>query len=315
MSEKQGGQSTSARSETPIARNEEQVSAGTKNRSLFAVNSTFRRIRSDTSAVLSLFGLAAIIAFCLFGPLVVPHSPADVSLGRTLEGPSTLHWLGTDNLGRDMAARLVDGGRLSLIAAIWATATALSLGLPLGLAAGYAGGTLDNALMRLNDTLMSFPPLILAISIVGFLGPSLRNAMLAIGVVYAPRFARIVRAATLAVREETYIDAARALGIPEWRIVTHHVLPNILSPLIVQITLTLGLSMLAEAGLSFIGLGSEPPRSSWGGILGSQLRFMDQAPLNVLLPGFLITLTVLCFQLLGDGLRDSLGRENRGRAK
>lgn len=267
-----------------------------------------RRLGADTPAIASMICLIAIVMFVVFGPLVLPHSAEDLALARALEPPSADYWLGTDNLGRDMLALMADGGRLSLLAAFWATATSVFVGMPLGLVAGYRGGRADRWLMRLNDTLMSFPPLILAIAIVGFLGPGLRNAMIAIGIVYAPRFARVTRAATLAVREEVYLEGARAIGATHRRMLISHVTPNILSPLLVQFTLTLGLSILAEAGLSFLGLGAQLPRASWGALLSGQMRYINQAPLNVITPSLAIMIVVLCFQLLGDGLRDSLGK-------
>jgi peptide/nickel transport system permease protein len=169
----------------------------------------------------------------------------------------------------------------------------------------------DTALMRVNDALMSFPALVLAIAIVGLLGPSLRNAMIAIGIVYAPRIARVVRGATMAVKEETYIEAARAVGCTRMRIVRRHVLPNILSPLVVQTTLSMGLAILAEAALSFLGLGVQPPQASLGSILGRTFTYIHQAPYNVLSPGLLILVIVLAFNVVGDGLRDAFGRERR----
>lgn len=274
-----------------------------------------QRLRREKLAVAAFIFLSLILMFITLGPVLLPHEVTAQALSRALEGPSADHWLGTDNLGRDMFVRLADGGRLSLLAATWSVITALILGVPLGLISGYSGGRLDSALMRLNDTLMSFPPLILAIAIAGFLGPNLRNAMIAIGVVFAPRFARLIRGVVMGAREETYVEAARALGVSRSRLVIRHILPNILSPVVVQITITIGLAILAEASLSFIGLGVQPPRSSWGGLLGTQIRFLYQAPLNVLSPGLFILTTVLAFQLLGDGLRDALGREVRnGRA-
>ncbi len=257
-------------------------------------------------ATLVLVSLAALAA-----PWIAPYDPNLVDIMKRMAGPSPEHWLGNDELGRDMLSRLMYGTRISLYAALQATALAFALGVPIGLLSGYLGGWVDTILMRITDALMSFPALVLAIAIVGLLGPSLRNAMIAIGIVYAPRLARVVRGATLGVREETYIEAARAVGCSGWRIVRRHVLPNILSPLVVQTTLSMGLAILAEAALSFLGLGVQPPHASLGAILGRSFAYIHQAPLNVLTPGLLILLLVLSFNVVGDGLRDAFGRERR----
>src|SRR5690606_32136851 len=191
---------------------------------------------------------------------------------------------------------------------------ALLLGLPLGLVSGYFGGRVDNVIMRVNDALMSFPALILAVVIVGLLGPSLTNAMLAIGLVYAPRIMRVVRGSALSVREEVYVTSARATGCGPLRIIGRHILPNILSPLVVQTTIMLGLAILAEASLSFLGLGVQPPTASWGSILGRAFPYLNTTPVTVLAAGLTISVAVLAFNLLGDAFRDSLGRERRDQA-
>ncbi|TDB95778.1 ABC transporter permease [Actinomadura sp. 7K534] len=265
----------------------------------------FRRQRGAVAAlaILSLITVAAVLA-----PFWTLHDPAGGSLSDALSGPSGGHWLGTDDLGRDVFTRMVYGARLSLAAAVIAVGVALAIGLPFGLLAGYAGGRGDSVIMRVNDALMSFPPLILAISIVGFLGPSLTNAMIAIGVIYAPRFMRVVRGAAMAVREETYVEAARMMGVPAHRVIRRHLLPNILSPLLVEISLSLGFAIIAEASLSFIGLGVQPPSASLGSMLGEAFRYMRDAPVFAIGPGLAIMIIVLSLNVLGDGLRDSLGR-------
>ena len=200
---------------------------------------------------------------------------------------------------------------LSLVASVQAVAIALGIGLPLGLISGYVGGWVDTIIMRFNDALMSFPALILAVVIVGLLGPSLTNAMTAIGLVYAPRIMRVVRASTLSVRQEVYITAARATGCGDARIITRHVLPNVTGPLVVQATVLMGQALLAEAGLSFLGLGVQPPEASWGAILGTAFPYMAQSPVPTIAAGLVISVTVLCFNLIGDGIRDSVGRMRR----
>lgn len=291
------------------------VAAGEDSGSLGRPSTAWERFASRFVAqrvVLTLFVLLMTIALAAFAaPWIVPHDPNLVDITRRLAGPSSVHWLGHDELGRDMLSRLLYGTRISLYAALQATVLAVALGVPIGLLSGFLGGWVDTALMRFNDALMSFPALVLAIAIVGLLGPSLRNAMIAIGIVYAPRIARVVRGATMSVKEETYIEAARAIGCTRMRIVRRHVLPNILSPLVVQTTLSMGLAILAEAALSFLGLGVQPPQASLGSILGRAFTYIHQAPYNVLSPGLLILVIVLAFNVVGDGLRDAFGRERR----
>lgn len=265
--------------------------------------------RHAVMAALAFLVFVTLVA--LLAPWLIPHDPHRADLARMLQGPSGAHWAGTDDLGRDMLSRLMMGARLSLSAAVQAVAIAMLIGVPPGLASGYLGGRTDAVIMRCTDAMLSFPGLILAISIIGFLGPGLTNAMIAIGVTFSPYFARIVRGATLAVREETYVEAAETIGTTDLRIVLRHVIPNIMSPIVVQATLTLGLAILAEASLSFLGLGVQPPDASWGAMLGRAFAYMHRAPLNVVTPGLLIMLTVLAFNILGDGLRDAVGRQTR----
>ena len=270
-----------------------------------------RRFRAQRLVMVMFILLIAVIGVAIFAPWIAPYDPSTIDPVNRNAGPSADHWLGQDELGRDMLSRLIFGTRISMIAAFQAVSLALLLGVPMGLVSGYAGGAIDIVLMRFNDAIMSFPALILAIAIVGLLGPSLRNAMVAIGIVFAPRFARVVRGATLAVRQETYVEAARSLGCGPVFIVRKHILPNILSPLIVQGTLSLGLAILQEASLSFLGLGVQPPIASWGSILGRSFAYLHQNPLNIITPGVCIMLVVLALNVVGDGLRDAFGRERR----
>lgn len=280
------------------------------------VETPFRRFRRRF--VQRRVGLAAavlvvvLVVIAVLAPLVAPYDPLAQDLLRTLDGPSGTHWLGTDELGRDVLSRMIFGARVSLLAAAQAVTLAVVLGVPPGLIAGYFGGWVDATVSRINDTMMSFPPLLLAIAIVGVFGPNLRNAMIAVGIIFAPRFLRLTRASVLAVREETFIEASRSVGTPTLRILRTRVLPNILSPLLVQVSLSLGFAMLAEAGLSFLGLGVQPPEASWGAMVGRAYRFLNQSPTLVIFPGLAIVVAVLAFNLLGDALRDSIGREVHG---
>jgi len=274
--------------------------------------STFlQRYCRNKTAMISTIILVAIVLVAIFAPYVAPHNPAKSSLRAILKPPGAMYWLGSDDLGRDVASRLIFASRLSLMACTQAVAIALTIGLPLGLISGYIGGWTDTIIMRFNDALMSFPALILAVVIVGILGPSLSNAMTAIGLVYAPRIMRVVRGSTLSVREEVYIRAARATGCSDARIIARHVLPNVMGPLVVQATVLMGQALLAEAGLSFLGLGAQPPLASWGAMLGTAFPYMQQSPVPTIAAGVVISVTVLCFNLIGDGIRDSVGRMRR----
>jgi peptide/nickel transport system permease protein len=222
------------------------------------------------------------------------------------KAPSWEHWLGTDEVGRDVLSRIIWGARASLSAGLVSVGIALGIGVPLGLLAGYAGGWIDSVLSRIVDAMLAVPFLILAIALAAFLGPSLTNAMIAIGVTATPIFVRLTRGQTLAAKVEDYVEAARAVGNPHWRIALRHVLPNIVPPLLVQASLAIAGAIIAEAALSFLGLGQQPPSPSWGSMLNSAQRFIAQAPWMAFWPGFAIFFAVLSFNLLGDGLRDAL---------
>lgn len=257
-----------------------------------------------SSAVLLVLVLVAAI-----GPQVAPHDPLSGELSRAFQPPGGDYLLGGDDLGRDILSRLLLATRISLLAAFQAVLIAFVVGVPVGLLSGYFGGLLDSVLMKFNDAAMSFPALILAIVIVGILGPSLTNAMIAIGAVYAPRVVRVVRGSTLAAREELYVKSAQAMGCAHSRVILRHILPNILSPLIVQMSIMMGLAILAEASLSFLGLGVEPPIPSWGQMLGRAFQYMYRDPFSVVLIGAVISATVLCLNVFGDGIRDAVGSE------
>jgi ABC-type dipeptide/oligopeptide/nickel transport system permease subunit len=270
-----------------------------------------RRFRRERPAVVAVVTVAVIALAASLAPLLATHDPDTQVLTDRLQAPSGAHWLGTDDLGRDVFSRMLYAGRISLLAAVQATAIGICLGVPVGLAAGYLRGWVDVVTSRIADAIMSIPALLLALAIVGVLEPDLTSAMIAIGIVYAPQFFRLTRASTLAVREETFIEAARSVGGTSRAIITGHVLPNALSPLVVQTSLAMGFAILFEASISFLGLGVQPPDSSWGSMLGRSTRFFVDSPHLVLIPGLAILVTVLSFNVIGDGIRDSLGREVR----
>jgi peptide/nickel transport system permease protein len=259
-------------------------------------------------------GLAVIVLFiavAIFAPLIAPYDPIATSWSAIRKAPSLAHWMGTDENGRDVLARVVFGARASLLAGVVSVVIAAGIGVPAGLMAGFAGGWMDAVLSRIVDAMLACPFLILAIALAAFLGPDLTNAMIAIGVSTAPRFMRVARAATLDASSNDYVEAARAIGNPGWRVAVRHVLPNIVPPVMVQGTLAIAAAIIAEASLSFLGLGQQPPDPSWGSMLNSAQRFLSQAPWLAVFPGLAIFLAVLSFNLVGDGLRDAL--DPRGR--
>jgi peptide/nickel transport system permease protein len=247
--------------------------------------------------------VTAVVA--LAAPVIAPYDPSSQAQ-RRLQPPAAQYLMGTDELGRDTFSRVVFGARVSLQVGLLAVAIALTLGTTLGLLAGFYSGRLDDVLMRLVDIMFAFPGLVLAIVIAGLLGPSRTNAMIAIGIVYAPAFARVVRGSVLAVKQEVYMEAARVLGASDWRLVRRHVLPNVLAPLIVMVSVYLSQAILSEAALSFLGLGTQPPEPSWGGMLSASRTYMEISPAMAIFPGAAIMLVVLGFNFLGDGLRDVL---------
>jgi len=247
----------------------------------------------------------ATILVAIFAPLIAPYAP-DSQEAKRLLPPSWDNLMGTDELGRDTFSRIVYGSQVSLQVGIIAVVIALAVGGTLGIVAGFFGGRLDAILMRLVDVMFAFPGLVLAIVISGLLGASRRNAMIAIGVIYAPAFARVVRGAVLSVMNEAYLEAGRVVGVGNWQLIRLHVLPNIMAPLIVMTTVYLSSAILSEAALSFLGLGAQPPQPSWGGMLNAARTFMEISPWMAIFPGLAIMLVVLGFNFLGDGLRDVL---------
>jgi peptide/nickel transport system permease protein len=251
-------------------------------------------------------GLAIVLLFllvCAFAPLIAPHDPYEQDLMSALSPPSLAHLLGTDQYGRDVASRVLYGARYALLAIVVGDGLALALGTTMGLAAGYLGGVVDAVLMRVVDVLLAFPYLLLALIIVAALGPSLLHSMIAIGVVYTPQYARLVRGQVLSVRQTDFVRAARALGASRGRIILRHVAPNSLSPVIIMATLQAGSVVVETAGLSFLGLGAQPPSPDWGALLADGQNFFLTAWWIATFPGFSIFLVVLGFNLLGDALR------------
>jgi peptide/nickel transport system permease protein len=255
--------------------------------------------------------MSVFILVALFAPWVAPDDPIKTSWSLIRKAPSWAHWMGTDENGRDVLSRVLFGARASLLAGVLSVTIAAGIGVPAGLLAGFAGGWVDAVISRVVDAMLACPFLILAIALAAFLGPSLQNAMIAIGVTAAPIFMRIARAATMDAATYDYVEAARSLGNPPWRVAIRHVLPNIAPPLMVQATLAIATAIIAEASLSFLGLGQQPPLPSWGSMLNSAQRFLTQAPWLAIFPGAAIFLAVLSFNLIGDGLRDALDPKAR----
>jgi peptide/nickel transport system permease protein len=271
----------------------------------------WRRLIRRRSAV---FGLAILILFvliALFAPLIAPYDPVQQAWTAIRRPPSLQHWFGTDESGRDLFSRVIFGARASLMAGVVSISIALGLGVPIGLLAGYGGKWTDAVISRITDAMLACPFLILAIALAAFLGPSLQNAMIAIGVTVTPIFVRLTRGQVMAVKVEDYVEAARAVGNPPVRIAVKHILPNIMPALIVQATISIATAIIAEASLSFLGLGQQPPAPSWGSMLNTAQRFLTNAPWMAIWPGLAIFLAVLSFNILGDGLRDALDPRER----
>jgi peptide/nickel transport system permease protein len=285
---------------------EEEKSMANKKRSQWA--EVWRRLKKNKTAMIGLGILVTLILLALFADVIANYDNVVIkqNLPNRLKGPGNGHILGTDEFGRDIFARLVHGSRVSLQVGVVAVSIAVGIGGTLGAIAGFYGGNLDNVIMRVMDIFLAIPSILLAISIVSALGPNLFNLMLSIGISSVPSYARIVRASVLSIRDQEFVEAARAIGANDFRIITKHIIPNALAPVIVQGTLGVAGAILSTAGLSFIGLGIQPPAPEWGSMLSGGRQFLRYAWHVTAFPGIAIMLTILSLNLLGDGLRDAL---------
>ncbi len=260
----------------------------------------------STRGALGMSVLLIVVLFAILAPVLAPYDPLKQDLNGLLAAPTTQHVLGTDNNGRDVLSRVIWGTRISLIAGLVSIALALVVGCVIGLAAGYWGGTLDGILMRLIDAVLSFPALVLALALGAVLGAGLGGVLIALGIVYTPTFARLMRGQVLTVRTRDYVQAARVVGGPDWWILLRHILPNTITPIVVQASLSIGFAILAEASLSFLGLGIQPPDPSWGSMINTGRGYLQQAPWIVFGPGAALFVTVLGLNFVGDAVRDAL---------
>ncbi|MEA5075169.1 MAG: nickel transporter permease [Coriobacteriia bacterium] len=266
----------------------------------------WRSLRANRAALVSLVFILALVVIAVIGPYITPYNPIETEMSNALKPPSAEHWFGTDQLGMDIFSRVIAGTRVSLTVGLLAVSIALTIGIVLGAIAGYAGGWLDTVIMRLMDMMLAIPSILLAITLMAALGKGIDKAVIAIGLVSIPEYARIVRGNILSIKENDYIAAAHVVGLSDARIIFRHVLPNALSVIIVRATLGISSAILDTAALGFLGLGVQPPQPEWGDMLGRARGFIFQAPHTLLYPGMAITATVLAFNLLGDGLRDAL---------
>jgi peptide/nickel transport system permease protein len=266
----------------------------------------WRRLKKRRTAMVALVLLVLLALLAIFAPFIATHDPTQQSWRAVRQAPSLTHWFGSDEVGRDIFSRVIYGTRASLSAGVISVAIAIVAGVPLGLLAGYVGGWTDALISRVTDAMLACPFLILAIALAAFLGPSLQNAMIAIGITATPVFVRLTRGQVLSIKTEDYVEAARAVGNTRLRIAWTHILPNVMPQLLVQGTLTIATAIIAEASLSFLGLGQQPPAPSWGSMLNVAQRFLSNAPWMAIFPGIAIFITVLSFNLFGDGLRDAL---------
>jgi peptide/nickel transport system permease protein len=246
------------------------------------------------------------LGVAIFAPLISPYDPLKQDLGNTLARPDRAHLMGTDNVGRDVLSRMIWGTRVSLLAGFGSVALAMMTGGLLGLLAGYAGGQTDGLVMRVMDAVLSFPPLVLALALGAVLGAGLTGVVIALGVVYTPTFARLMRGQVLTITARDYVEAARALGAPGWRVAWHHVLPNAAAPIVIQASLSVAFAILAEASLSFLGLGIQPPGASWGSMINAGRGYLQQAPWIVFWPGTALFVTVVGLNFVGDAVREAL---------
>ncbi|HEV8616061.1 MAG TPA: ABC transporter permease [Methylomirabilota bacterium] len=265
-----------------------------------------KRLVRRPPAVIACVVVVGFILIALGAPQIAPFDPTATNFAAIREPPSDVYRLGTDEVGRDVLSRLIWGARASLLAGVIPVSIALGFSIPLGLLSGYAGGWVDGVIMRITDAMLAIPFLIVAIALAAFLGPSLTNAMIAIGIAALPIFLRLARGTVLTIQTEEYVEAARALGCSGRRIAVRHIFPNMLPPLFIQASITIAAAIIAEASLSFLGLGQQPPAPSWGSMLNAAQRYLSQAPWMAISPGVMIFIIVMALNVLGDGLRDAL---------
>ena len=271
----------------------------------------WRSLKANKAALVSMFFILFLVFIALFGPRLVPYNPIETDMANALKPPSPEHWFGTDQLGMDIFSRVIVGARVSLTVGLLAVSIALTIGIILGAIAGYAGGKWDTGIMRVMDMMLAIPSILLAITLMAALGKGIDKAVIAIGLVSIPEYARLVRGNILSIKENDYVAAARISGNSNLRIVVRHVLPIAMSVIIVRATLGISAAILDTAALGFLGMGVQPPQAEWGDMLGRARGFIFQAPHTLLYPGMAITLTVLAFNLLGDGMRDALDPKSR----
>ncbi|WP_251551437.1 nickel transporter permease [Neobacillus muris] len=265
-----------------------------------------KRFFQNKLAVVAGIFIVILIFMALFAPVIAPHDPSEQDYSKILKAPSAEHWFGTDEIGRDIFSRVIFGARVSLQAGLISVGIALSIGIPVGLISGFYRGAVDEIIMRITDALLSFPSLVLALALAAVLGAGLENAMMAIGIVLTPNFIRLIRAEVLAHREREYVEAAKASGLRDWRVILIHIFPNTLAPIMVQATLAIASAIISEASLSYLGLGTQPPTPSWGAMLSAGQGYLSDAPWIAICPGIFIFLTVISINLFGDGVRDML---------
>jgi peptide/nickel transport system permease protein len=289
-----------ARNQTPIQAVEE------KEESASLWREGWRRFRKNKMALVGLGIVVFFILLAIFAPLLAPYDFKEQNLAERLQPPSSKHLFGTDDFGRDIFSRVIYGARISLWVGFFSVLGSVIVGSLLGIIAGYYGRWIDGIISRLFDIMLAFPSILLAIGIVAVLGPSLQNALIAIAVINIPNFGRLIRSRVLSIKQEEYVMAAKAIGMSDTRILFHHILPNSMAPIIVQGTLAIATAIIEAAALGFLGLGAQPPNPEWGKMLADSKDFLTQAPWTMIFPGLAIMLTVLGFNLMGDGLRDAL---------
>ena len=307
MTEQQAGKTQSAASTSSESSNRRLRESGAdKLSSLPARRSTFQVAMANPRVWIPSIAVLLLVVLAIIGPSIVPHDPLRINSGDMLQGPSSTYWAGTDDRGRDLLSRTIVGTRTSMIVAIVSVVFATIIGVTFGLIGGYFGGFWEFITMRTVDVLLTFPPILLAIVVVAFLGPSMTNLIGVIAILYMTRFARITFGSVAQVKRREYVEAARVVGAGNTRIILRYILPNITAPIFVQISLTVGFAILLESGLSFLGLGTPPPAPSWGNMISAARSYMQDNPAFVLMPSLMISIAILAFNTLGDGLRDSL---------